>query len=130
MNLAILQEVHEETLHRFTYKDDIFIWGIQEHWERYDQIPDEGPLVGDCDTFAMAARKALLKRGIKSRLMFVGIDDPRGDHLVLEAGGYILDNTRHEVVSWEVLDYTLISISGEDPVTPWRSINNYRESNL
>lgn len=98
------------------------IWGVEEHWETYDQIPG-GQFYGDCDTFVVALRKELLLRGIKSRMVSVWVDTPFNGHLVLEVKGWILDNRSFHVRSWEDLDYMLISISGENPGDPWHSID-------
>ncbi|WP_296059623.1 transglutaminase-like cysteine peptidase [uncultured Amphritea sp.] len=119
---AILDEVLEATHQRFTYRSDADVWAMAEHWETYEQIPSEGPFSGDCDAFAMACRKAVMAKGIKSRLVLCGVNDARGDHLILECQGWLLDNRSFHVTSWEDSEYTLISISGENPGDAWHQI--------
>ncbi len=55
--LKHLQDIHKDIKSRFQYVPDIERWDQAEHWERYDEIPEEGPIRGDCDCFALACRR-------------------------------------------------------------------------
>ena len=120
--LDTLKDVLEAAHQRFFYVQDKDLWGRADHWETDEQIPDTGQLVGDCDCFAIACRKALKAKGMQSRLIFCGVNNPAGDHLILECQGYLLDNRKLHVTNWQDSDYTLLRISGFNPGDAWHKI--------
>lgn len=119
----VLQDIHKRIKDRFVYKSDISVWGKSEHWERYDQIPEVGLIIGDCDCFALACRRECRKQGISSRLVYCKTETGEG-HLVLSADIYILDNRLDFVVKKSALDgfYTWFKISGYEKGDPWYTI--------
>ena len=121
--LKEIKKIHHDILSRFEYMSDIKIWGVDEHWERYDEIPEEGPIVGDCDCFAMACRRECRKLDIPSRLVYV-LTEKGGGHLVLSVDKWILDNRYTKVITKESLDgvYVWIRISAFKKGDPWHMI--------
>lgn len=117
---AIFYNVHS----RFVYRRDIDLWDQLDHWETYEQIPDEGPIVGDCDCFAMACRKQCKAKNIPSRLVFcmVNIGDIWKGHLVLECAGFIFDCNSLDIVTSNDLFYRWVSISGYEKGDSWYSL--------
>lgn len=120
-----LQNIHENIKKRFVYVSDIKRWGTNEHWERYDEIPETGEIRGDCDCFALACRRECRKLEIPSRLVHVLTETKEG-HLILSVDKYILDNRMDYVVKKESLDgyYAWIRISGFEKGDPWHMIND------
>lgn len=126
--LDALTEIHRDIKRRFVYVPDITEWGVQEHWERYDEIPEEGEIRGDCDCFALACRRECRKRHIPSRLVHVLTETLEG-HLVLSVGEYILDNRQRGVVrARDLIGYEWIRISGYNRGDPWHMIDGIKES--
>ena len=125
--LATLNAVHAYELARFHYLDDKFMWNKVEHWEEPDQIPDEGPLIGDCDAFTLACRKAVRKLGLPNRLVYCKVNSGGRwqHHLVLEVKGWILCNLQEAVVaqnSEACANYHFEKISGYEAGEPWLEI--------
>jgi len=118
-----IEKIHRNIKSRFIYQSDIEVWGTLEHWERYDQIPDDGDIIGDCDCFALACRKECRKLDIPSRLVHV-ITETNEGHLVLAVDEWILDNRMGKVVTKQYLDsmYLWIGISSYQKGGPWRKI--------
>ncbi len=118
-----LSEIHANVKRRFIYKSDMDIWGKSEHWESYDQIPDDGLIEGDCDCFTMACRKECRKLNIPSRLIHCLTENKIG-HLVLSVDKWILDNRQDFVVKKENLDdyYSWIRASGYERGDKWHDI--------
>ena len=119
--LSTLEYIHSKVSDRFVYKADSLVWNKREHWENYEQIPDEGKIYGDCDCFAMACRKELRKLDLPSRLIFCLVSTT--GHLVLECNGWILDNINSYVRANTSLAYTWVSMSGYERGDPWYIIN-------
>jgi predicted transglutaminase-like cysteine proteinase len=115
--------IHGNVKRRFIYKSDISLWKVPEHWENYDQIPDVGTIVGDCDCFAMACRKECRKLNIPSRLIHCLTEDKVG-HLVLSVDKWILDNRQKCPVEKTDLDdvYCWIKVSGYERGDKWHDI--------
>ena len=116
----IFRDIHR----RFIYTPDEVVWNKEEHWENESQIPDEGPIYGDCDCFALACRKECRKLGIPSRLVFCAVE-VRGDyvgHLVLESDGWILCNNQYDVMMSQDLNYLWLWISGYEKGDDWHVI--------
>lgn len=123
-----LVKIHRDIKGRFVYVSDIERWGENEHWERYDQIPEEGEIRGDCDCFALACRRECRKLGIPSRLVHV-LTETREGHLVLSVDKYILDNRQQRVVLAQDLSrYEWIRISGYEKGDPWHMVDGLKET--
>ncbi len=119
-----LEAIHKRVKGRFEYETDSVVWDQQEHWENYHQIPEDGPIIGDCDCFAMACRKECRRAGIPSRLIFCFVETKgkRFGHLVLSCKGWILDNRQNGVISNTMLMYDWISMSGYERGDDWHTI--------
>lgn len=118
----IAKAVHKQVFKNFTYKTDLEQYGELEKWVMPDFSYDGSQkLVGDCDDFALACRKLLRKKGIKTRLVYC-IDELGEGHLVLEASGYILDNRQTKLVTNRELvkkGYKFVAISGFESGDDW-----------
>lgn len=112
---GILKEVHKS----FKYADDEKLHGKLECW---DEVPEGALLKGDCEEFARKCCVLARDQGLPARLVFCGVDNPKGDHLVCEVEGYILDNRSPWVLPQERVKYYWISISGYSPGEPWRAV--------
>jgi predicted transglutaminase-like cysteine proteinase len=123
--LEQLDIIHNDIFSRFMYVPDIQRWGLSEHWERYDEIPEEGIIKGDCDCFALACRRECRKLDIQSRLVHVLTETNEG-HLILSVDEYILDNRREKVVLAKDLPYKWFRISGYETSDPWRLIEGFK----
>lgn len=116
-----LVRILESVQSRFQYQSDQKVWDTVEHWETFAEIPDTGPIIGDCDAHAMACRKLCREQYLKNRLVFCQVETG-GYHLVLESGGWILDNRYPEVKSAKELPYKWLRVSGFLPGDPWHHI--------
>jgi predicted transglutaminase-like cysteine proteinase len=121
----VLNIIHKKTLNRFIYKTDEELWFMKEHWEAPDELPDEGPLIGDCDCFALSCRKQLRAKNIPNRLVLCGVyqGSKMIGHLVTEVQGWILDCRQTRVMANTELHYEWISMSGYHKNDPWFYIN-------
>lgn len=122
-----LKAIHKSVYDRFVYSSDERVWNKSEHWENYNQIPDEGYIYGDCDCFALACRKECRKQNIPSRLVFcaVNVNGEWIGHLVLESDGWILENNQTTIKPSQDIDYAWLYISGYERGDPWRYIEDY-----
>lgn len=107
-----LQEVLDEAHAGHFYRYDKDQYGKLEHWEI--------GLVGDCEDFALWCREQLEQKGIESDLVLCGVDNPKGDHLVLHVEGWILDNRYKWVQNKDDLPYYWISLGKPDGT--WLSV--------
>lgn len=119
-----LRNIFKDVHSRFIYRKDIEVWDQLDHWETYEQIPDEGDIIGDCDCFAMACRKQCRALNIPTRLVYclVKINGDWRGHLVLECVGFIFDCNRLDIVVTDDLPYRWISISGYEKGDSWHSL--------
>lgn len=118
----VLTKIHNDIKSRFIFESDEKVWGVREHWESYDEIPEDGPIKGDCDCFALACRRECRKLGIPSRLVFCMTEDGTG-HLVLSVDKWIIDNRFDIVVKKEDMEgYLWIKISGYEKGDDWSDI--------
>lgn len=104
--LSILQEVLDMAHRGHRYISDAEQYGAHEYWRE--------SLVGDCEDFALWCRARLAERGIASDLIFCGVTNPAGDHLVCSVEGWILDNRYRWVRSRDQLAYTWLKIGKPD----------------
>jgi predicted transglutaminase-like cysteine proteinase len=122
-NIAI--EVHSLIFSNFTYKTDKKQYGVIEKWVMPNADYDGSQeLIGDCEDFALAARKLLREKGIKTRLVHCNVETGEG-HLVLSVNGWILDNRQRKVVSNKKLikiGYKFLNISGFNNGEPWHAL--------
>lgn len=119
----VLQDILEEMLENFEEVSDYEHYGKSEYWaapseSTYYDIFGFSYFAGDCDEFAMRTWTELKKRGIKARLV-VARTEENIRHVVVESGGWILDNRYPYVVANNELDYEWIKISGHDLREPW-----------
>lgn len=99
---AVLDRAHAG--HR--YVTDREQYRRPEHWQP--------GLNGDCEDFALWCRQELEVLGIESDLIFCGVDDPIGDHLVCSVDGWILDNRHRWLQRRNDLPYTWLGLGKPD----------------
>lgn len=138
-----LDKIFWHMIKRFKPETDRVKWGKCDHWEKPDEIPESGPLVGDCDMFALACRKLLRRIGYPNRLVFcvakkpptignlAGIQQYQG-HLVCEVNGWIFDNYGNQagVIANNMLMYEWVMISGYEKGDPWHKLLPDKEGEL
>lgn len=115
-----LQKILDRVHRGFTYADDIDQHGLVEWWA---PVTDDPKLVGDCEEFARKCCVLSRKEGLRARLVLCGVNNPKGDHLVCEVEGYILDNRSKWVQPRGRVKYHWVSVSGYAPGDPWRKID-------
>ena len=87
------------------YRTDQSLYQRKDYWS--------ANLVGDCEDFALWARKRLLEYGIKSDLIYARTE--RGEeHLVLSVEGWILDSRYRWLHRRDDMRYDWISIGRPD----------------
>ena len=122
----ILDRIHRQVFHNFTYKTDKKQYKLDEHWVMPDASYDGSQdFVGDCEDFALACRKLCREEGLKTRLVYC-TEETEGGHAVLECEGWILDNRQRKVVTNDYLTdngYKFIGISGYESGDPWHYID-------
>jgi len=108
-----LQDVLDRAHRGHGYITDEDKHGVPEDWRI--------ELAGDCDSFAMWCRQELRLLGIESTLVFCGVNNPLGDHLVCATmDGWVLDNRHKWVTSRDDLNYYWISLLKDGE---WHSTN-------
>ena len=121
-----LSFIHKKLLSNFNYQTDKEQFGIIEKWiQPNDDFSINTRFIGDCEDFALAARKLLNEKNIKTRLVFCK-DETGAGHLVLEAYGWIIDNRQLKVVSNSYLQkkgYQFLKISGYENGSDWYNLN-------
>lgn len=117
-----LSNIHKTILKKFVYVSDKKKHGVDEYWE----IPDVGSfkITGDCEEFALACRELCLKESLRPRLIICKIKATNEHHLVLELGGYILDNRMSSLRTIRQLkrEYEWIAASGFELDDMWAPI--------
>lgn len=99
-----LNAVNHEINKQVTYKTDAELYKKTDFWEIADSE-------GDCEDYALAKRKELMKRGwpVAALRLAVCIVPGAGGHCVLtvdtDLGTYILDNIEQRVVPWKNVNY-------------------------
>lgn len=119
----IADQVHKEVLSAFTYKTDMEMHGVNEHWQFPTDITD---IKDDCDGFAIACRIKLREQGLDTRLVVCKCENDEM-HLVCATGNYILDNRQAFVKTkrdLERIGYRFLFVSGLEPGDPWHKLNN------
>jgi len=121
----LLSIVFKEEINRFIYTPDQEMYRLPDKWVYEKDIPPiSSKFKGDCEDFALACRKNLRSRGINnSRLVFC-LTKEHEYHMILEAGGWVLDCLQASVVRNEDTGYGWIMISGENTGDPWRSLSS------
>ena len=100
-----LQQVLDEAHASHHYRTDQSLYQRKDYWS--------ANLVGDCEDFALWARKRLLEYGIKSDLIYARTE--RGEeHLVLSVEGWILDSRYRWLHRRDDMRYDWISIGRPD----------------
>lgn len=78
--------IHRETLTRFTHMPDLVQYGVVEYWA----IFRDGPIVGDCEDYALSLHHRLLQEGVPAHLV---ITERGGSaHMAVLTCGLMLDN--------------------------------------
>lgn len=85
-----------------TYRDDVKIWGVGDHWATPSEIAQKG--MGDCEDYAIAKYWVLRSLGFSAeQLQVVVLQDTRRQmfHAVLvvhvDGGRYVLDNVSNRL---------------------------------
>ena len=103
--LKTLQTVLDMAHDGHQYVRDIEQYKLREHWAE--------SLVGDCEDFALTVREMLKDEGIDCDLVFC-LTENREGHLVVNVGGWILDNRHHWVMPRDDLPYTWVKLGRPD----------------
>jgi predicted transglutaminase-like cysteine proteinase len=100
-------------------------WGVADRWD----YPADGR--GDCEDIQLLKRKLLVDKGLPRRAMRMAmvLNDEGEGHAVLvirtDRGDFILDNSRNEVLGWELTRYTFVKREGSAPFV-WVGLNDQR----
>jgi predicted transglutaminase-like cysteine proteinase len=118
-------DVHHLIFSNFTYKTDKKQYGVIEKWIMPNADYDGSQkLIGDCEDFALAARKLLREKGIETRLVHCNDETGEG-HMVLSVNGWIIDNRQKKVLSntkMIKLGYEFLNISGTENGEAWHQL--------
>ena len=94
---GVLDEVFERMKSGHVYTTDKLQYKKNDHWR-----PE---LVGDCEDFALACDKELMKLGVDSGEYILCYTETDDYHMVLSVDGWILDNRQRRVKSRDDLPY-------------------------
>ncbi|WP_342588285.1 MULTISPECIES: transglutaminase-like cysteine peptidase [Rhizobiaceae] len=104
-------------------KSDLELYGVDEFWT----YPVDA---GDCEDYALAKRRLLLKDGISaSNLLLTVLRRPNGEgHAVLtvrtDVGDVVLDNLTDKVLNWDETGYTYLKRQSAGHTGKWVSIRD------
>ena len=118
MSKPILSKIHKRVLKNFKYVTDKRQYDTIEKWVEPEDVDN---VTGDCEDFAFACRKLIREEGLPSRLIYCKDETGEG-HLVLESGGWVLDNRQKSLKTKQKLErigYEFISISGFQSGDNW-----------
>jgi len=110
LELAILQR---RVLNRFIYVRDDKNFGQPDYWMSTEEIPEEGPIRGDCEDFCQAYNVELSKYGERAYVQLVGTKSKRLNHAVCRYNNYLIDNThsfpitRTDVPFWTFISHSI-----------------------
>ena len=127
--LVTLEILFKSVKARFKYMEDRrnpYQFNRVEHWLEPEYL--DGVIQGDCEDFALACRKLCRAAEIPSRLWHCTTENGEA-HLVLEAGGWILDNRQSHVRANQSLPYRWNAISGFEPGDPWHKTDQREGTN-
>lgn len=105
---------------------DLEHWGVVERWS----YPTDG--YGDCEDYALAKRRMLIKAGWpREALLITVVRDKKGEgHAVLtvktDKGEYILDNQETEVLLWSNTGYRFVKRQSQTDQNTWISLGEPR----
>jgi len=108
----LLQRVNASVNNTVRAATDNEIYGQEEYWEYPDKTGSK--MRGDCEDYVLLKQRELQKYGLPAgALLITVVRKPDGEaHAVLtvrtEAGDYILDNLRDEVLNWQETEYRYI----------------------
>lgn len=97
------------------------LYGVLEHWT----YPVDA---GDCEDFLLLKKRELEKQGFHSGalLITVVLDEKNEGHAVLtvatDAGDYILDNRRNDIILWNETGYTFLKRQSATDPKKWMAL--------
>jgi predicted transglutaminase-like cysteine proteinase len=97
------------------------LYGVKEHWT----YPVSA---GDCEDYLLLKKRELEKQGFHagSLLITVVLDEKNEGHAVLtvatEAGDYILDNRRNDILLWNETGYTFLKRQSARDAKKWMAL--------
>lgn len=128
---SALQAVARHLLANFKYEKDSDRFGLEDYWEDQSDrpLPLRGPLVGDCEQFAMMAQREANRLGLPARLIACWTETKDG-HCITEVSSkdgkeaYYFDNRKRGLVTRTgLLGYRFYSASPWNPkpgeTRPW-----------
>jgi predicted transglutaminase-like cysteine proteinase len=101
---------------------DMDHWGVVEKWS----LPTDG--YGDCEDYVLLKRRILIERGFPESTLLITVvrDENNEGHAVLtvrtDAGDFVLDNKRRDIVRWADTPYTFIKRQSEKNPLVWISL--------
>ncbi|WP_455233116.1 transglutaminase-like cysteine peptidase [Geopseudomonas aromaticivorans] len=116
----------------FIHMSDERLYFQKEDWRAPIDLMQQGDnLFGDCEDYALAARAMLLKRGIKSRLIYARTGNGVG-HVITEVDGWVIDNRMSRIATRaDLLGYQFFTMSEPNLGFNWRTVkaDDGRQSN-
>lgn len=118
--LSILKTINHVINKAIKPVSDLEQFGKREHWTATTDA-------GDCEDYALAKRRALLKHGFKASDLLLTMTRRRGEaHTVLVVrtrdGDYVLDNLRSAVLLVNKTGLGYVKMQSSDNARKWRSI--------
>lgn len=119
--LARLERLTVKVNQAIKPKSDLEIYGVDEYWT----YPVDA---GDCEDYALAKRRILLKEGVStSNLLLTVLRRPNGEgHAVLtvrtDIGDVILDNLTDAVLNWDETEYLYLKRQATTHTGRWVTI--------
>jgi predicted transglutaminase-like cysteine proteinase len=101
---------------------DLELYGKAEVWS----YPADNK--GDCEDYVLLKRRMLIERGYPESTLLITVvrDENSEGHAILtvrtDAGDYILDNKRREVMAWADTPYTFVKRQSERNPLVWISL--------
>ncbi|MDF1599018.1 transglutaminase-like cysteine peptidase [Mesorhizobium sp. YIM 152430] len=119
--LARLERLTVKVNQAIKPKSDLEIYGVDEYWT----YPVDA---GDCEDYALAKRRILLKEGVStSNLLLTVLRRPNGEgHAVLtvrtDIGDVVLDNLTDAVLNWDETEYLYLKRQATTHTGRWVTI--------
>jgi predicted transglutaminase-like cysteine proteinase len=116
-----IEEVNSAVNMAITPVTDLELYGRAEVWT-YPTTK------GDCEDYVLLKRRILMERGFPGSTLLITVvrDENNEGHAVLtvrtDAGDFVLDNKRRDVVRWANTPYTFIKRQSEQNPLVWISL--------